>query len=70
MADTARPKRHSWEHKHKHRKVCRNCGLLADQRPHPYGRRWWTEWSRGDQYWNTLQGDKTPPCTPTGEGNG
>ncbi|MGP3979474.1 hypothetical protein [Streptomyces sp. KR80] len=57
-------KRHSWEHKHAHRKVCRHCGLLADQRPHPYARRWWTEWTLNGRCWNTLNGDKTPPCPP------
>jgi hypothetical protein len=38
--------------------------MLSDQRPHPYARQWWTEWTLGDQSWNTLQGDKTPPCNP------
>ncbi|MES9804949.1 hypothetical protein [Streptomyces cinereoruber] len=60
----ARPKRHRWNKIHDHRKTCLDCGMLADQRPHPYARQWWTEWSLGNRNWNTLQGDKTPPCEP------
>ncbi|MFD6534891.1 hypothetical protein [Streptomyces goshikiensis] len=58
-------KRHRWDQTGKYNKHCRNCDLHALRRPHPYARSWWTEWNRGEQYWNTLQGDKTPPCTPT-----
>ncbi|MFJ2752768.1 hypothetical protein [Streptomyces sp. NPDC087297] len=43
---------------------CGPAKRLALQRPHPYASSWWTEWNRGEQYWNSLQGDKTPPCTP------
>lgn len=66
-AATAPPEpvqRHRWEKTGKYSKRCLGCGLHALQRPHPYARRWWTEWTRGEEYWNTLQGDKAPPCTP------
>jgi hypothetical protein len=58
------PKRHRWEKINDYRKRCQDCDMLADRRPHPYGRRWWTEWTLGDKSWNTLQGDTTPPCEP------
>ncbi|WP_158834978.1 hypothetical protein [Streptomyces sp. NRRL S-350] len=56
--------RHRWAEVGSHRKRCGACDLLAIRRPNPYGRQWWTEWTRGEQSWNTLQGDKTPPCQP------
>lgn len=58
--------RHSWNPTSRYRKTCRRCGMEAHQRPHPYARQWWTEWTRGDRTWNTLQGDKTPPCQAAG----
>ncbi|WP_333745522.1 hypothetical protein [Streptomyces sp. IBSBF 2950] len=62
---TAKPKRHRWDKASDYRKRCKDCGMHALRRPHPYGRRWWTEWTLGERNWNTLQGDKTPPCQPT-----
>lgn len=56
--------RHRWNEVGSHRRRCTGCDLLAIRRPHPYARRWFTEWTRGEQSWNTLQGDRTPPCEP------
>ena len=62
--DSVKPKRHRWNKISDYRKRCRDCDMLADRRPHPYRRQWWTEWTLGEKSWNTLQGDKTPPCQP------
>lgn len=72
MTGGTKSKRHRWAPVHAHRKCCRDCGVLADQRPHPYARLWFTEWTLpgnsqfrdGRTAWNTLQGDRTPPCVP------
>ena len=63
--DVIRPTRHKWDRRDKHNKVCTVCGTWAQQRPHPYERRWFTEWRLPDgSYTDNLWGGKTPPCEP------
>jgi hypothetical protein len=59
--------RHSWNRSDDHNATCRRCGTHAQKRPHPYGRRWWTEWRLPDgSYVDNYNGEPTPPCQPTG----
>lgn len=43
----------------------------ALKRPHPYERRWFTEWRLPDgSYVNSYDGGRTPPCEPGEAGLG
>jgi len=59
--------RHSWDPRTEYRKVCRKCGMEALRRPHPYGRRWFTEWTLNGKSTDSYNGGKTPPCEPPEE---
>jgi len=62
---TAPAARHQWDHRDKYNAVCLNCGTWAQKRPHPHGRRWFTEWRLPDgTYVGDYNDGKTPPCQP------
>jgi hypothetical protein len=55
--------RHSWNHTDRHNATCTKCGTTAQRRPHPYERRWFTEWHLPNgTYTNNYEGEPTPPC--------
>jgi hypothetical protein len=58
----ARPKRHSWDKHDDHHKTCRDCGITALARPHPYERRWYQEYTTTDG--RRFAADRVPPCQP------
>jgi hypothetical protein len=48
--------------------TCTRCGTWAQKRPHPYARRWCTEWRLPDgTYVDNYDGQPTPPCQPRAE---
>jgi hypothetical protein len=58
----ARAKRHSWEKHDDYRKTCRDCGITALARPHPYERRWYQQYTTVDG--RCFVADRVPPCQP------
>jgi hypothetical protein len=56
------PKRHSWNKHDDYHKTCRDCGLKALARPHPYERRWYQEYTTTDG--RCFIADRVPPCQP------
>ncbi|MEV7229701.1 hypothetical protein AB0M79_22140 [Polymorphospora sp. NPDC051019] len=65
---TTKP-RHRWQRRDPHNAHCITCGIWAQKRPHPYSRRWWTEWRLPDgTYRDNYNGGPTPPCQVDTEG--
>jgi hypothetical protein len=54
-----RVKRHSWRPITSHTKQCTDCELIQQKRPHPYERRWFTEYQKGEVFFTA---DRTPGC--------
>ena len=57
--------RHRWQRRDAYNARCLTCGMTAQKRPSPYGRRhWFTEWHLPDgSYRDNYNGRPTPPCT-------
>lgn len=60
-----RPKRHSWDKPDDHHKTCRDCGIKVLARPHPYERRWYSEYTIADG--RSFVADRVPPCEPAAQ---
>jgi hypothetical protein len=55
-------RRHSWDAHDNRHKTCRDCGIQALARPHPYQRRWYHEYTTADG--RRFTADRVPPRQP------